>query len=58
MTKNLKAGSYISEEDIFPLRPLKEGCVYPYDMDKVIGMRLKCDIYADDCLKWEMLEFD
>ncbi len=58
MTRDLKAGSYISEEDIFPLRPLKEGCVYPYDMEKVVGMRLNCDISADKCLKWRMLEVD
>lgn len=56
--RDLTAGEYISRQDVYPLRPLKEGCVYPYDIDKIIGKRLKCNVSADDCLKWEMLESD
>lgn len=58
LARDLKAGEYISKQDIFPLRPLKQGCIYPYDMDKVIGKRVNRDVKADECLKWEMLEDD
>lgn len=58
LVRDLKAGECIAKEDVFPLRPLKKDCVYPYDLDKVIGKRLKCDMKADECLTWEVLEDD
>ena len=58
LTRDVKAGGRISRQDIFPLRPLKKGCVYPYDMDKVLGKCLKQDMKADECLTWEVLEDD
>ena len=58
LTRDLKAGEHISRQDIFPLRPLKKDCVYPYDMDKVVGRCLKRDMKADECLTWEVLEDD
>lgn len=58
LIRDIKAGDCITKEDIFPLRPLKEDCVYPYDIDCVIGKRLKRDMKADECLTWEVLEND
>lgn len=58
LTRDLKAGETITKEDIFPLRPLKENCVYPYDMEKVIGRHLNRDMKADECLTWEVLSDD
>lgn len=58
LTRDLKAGDRITREDLFPLRPLKEDCVYPYDMDKVIGRCLNRDMKADECLTWEVLMND
>lgn len=58
LIRDIKAGDCITKEDIFPLRPLKEDCVYPYDIDCVIGKRLKRDMKADECLIWEVLEND
>ena len=54
----MQAGEIIQKNDVFPLRPLKEGCVYPYDMEKVIGKRVKYDIKTDECLLWEMIDND
>lgn len=51
--KELKAGSVIAREDIFPLRPVKEGSIYPYDAEKIIGKKLKRNVKADTCLLWE-----
>ena len=48
----------IKKEDIFPLRPLKVGCVYPYEIEKIIGKRVNRDILTDECLLWEMLQDD
>ena len=56
--KDMKKGDIIKKDDIFPLRPLKKGCVYPYDIDKVVGKRLKKNIKSDECLLWEMIEND
>lgn len=56
--KELKKGEYISSDTVFPLRPLKEGCVYPYDIEKILGKQVKYDVKADECLKWEMIKFD
>lgn len=58
LTRDLRAGDCITREDIFPLRPLKKGCVYPYDMEKVIGKRVRRDVRADECLTWEVLADD
>ncbi len=58
LTRDIKAGESISRQDIFPLRPLKKNCIYPYDMDKVLGKCLKHDMKADECLTWEVLEND
>lgn len=58
LTRDIKAGERITKDDIFPLRPLKGGCVYPYDIEKVIGKRLNCDMKADECLTWEVLSND
>ena len=52
----MKAGDVIYEKDVFPLRPLKKGCVYPYEIESVIGKKLDRDVEADECLKWEMIE--
>lgn len=56
--RNLKAGEILRREDLIPLRPLKHDCVYPYDMEKIIGKKLKFDIKADECLKWELIKND
>lgn len=42
-----KAGSIISEYDIFPVRPIQENGYMPYEMGKLIGKVLKHDVQAD-----------
>ena len=58
VTHNLKKGEILKEEDVFPLRPLKTGCVYPYEVERVIGKKINQDIKEDTCLLWEMLDHD
>jgi N-acetylneuraminate synthase len=45
--KDLTAGSVITPNDIFPVRPINEQGYYPYEMDSLIGRRLKRDVLMD-----------
>mgnify|MGYP003297247491 CR=1 FL=1 len=52
----LKSGDVIKKEDIFPLRPIKANAVMPFDIEKLIGKKIKQDIDKDTCITWEMIE--
>lgn len=54
----LKKGHILTKDDVFPLRPLKDGCIYPYEINKIIGKKLNRDIKQDECLKWENIGHD
>lgn len=56
LKRDLKRGDIIKEEDIFPLRPVKDGAVLPFEKQDVIGKCLTNDKQADECLKWEDVE--
>lgn len=56
LTKDKKKGEVITKEDIFPLRPYKEGGYAPYLENEVIGKILTMDISKDTMLKKEMLK--
>jgi sialic acid synthase SpsE len=55
-TRNLTAGTVLTREMIDVLRPAPEGSVFPYDLERVLGMRLKSDLPRGDALKWADLE--
>lgn len=54
--KSVKAGQIITTEDIFPLRPAKEGAVLPYEVEKIIGKKIIRDVEADTDVSWEDIE--
>ena len=56
LTKDKKKGEVITKEDIFPLRPYKEGGYAPYLENEVIGKILTMDTSKDTMLKKEMLK--
>lgn len=56
--KEIKRGEVITREHLYPLRPIREGSILPYEMDKVIGKRAKVDILEDSYIKWEDLNDD
>ena len=58
INRDMEKGEIIKKGDVFPLRPLKKGCVYPYDIEKVIGKKINRNVKSDECLLWEMLEND
>lgn len=56
LQKDMRQGEIIDESSLFPLRPVYEGGVLPYEIDMVIGKKLTRDISADTCLEWEDVE--
>lgn len=56
LTRDKKKGEVITKEDIFPLRPYKEGGYAPYLENEVIGKILTMDTSKDTMLKKEMLK--
>lgn len=56
LTRDMKQGEKIQKEDVFPLRPVYTDGILPYELDKIIGKRIKRDIHTDECLKWEDIE--
>lgn len=52
-TRVIKKGEILNEMDLFPLRPVKNGAVLPYEMDGVIGKRINRSLDSDSCLMWE-----
>jgi N-acetylneuraminate synthase len=52
-SKDLKAGTVITEDDLFPLRPISENGIEPYQKGDLLGRTLKIDI-----LKGEHFTFD
>lgn len=54
--KDMKKGEKITTAYIFPLRPVYEGAVLPFEKDKILGKVLNKDVKADSCIKWEDIE--
>ena len=54
--RDMKLGEVIKAEDLFPLRPIKATAIPPYEKDRVIGKKLRCDIKADTYLQWKDIE--
>lgn len=47
-TKGLKNGHIVTEADVFPLRPLPENGLPPFEVASIVGKRLKKTVAADD----------
>jgi N-acetylneuraminate synthase len=54
--RELKAGTVLAREMIDILRPAPLDAIFPYDIDRAIGSRLKSDIKEGDYFKWPCLE--
>lgn len=53
--KEIKKGEEITREHLYPLRPIREGSILPYEIDNVLGKRAAKDILVDSHIKWEDL---
>ena len=50
VNKNLKAGTVLKKEDIIVLRPISEGGFKPFEINNLIGKKLKSDIESGEHL--------
>ena len=53
--EDLPAGTVLTRDHIDVLRPAPIGSIFPYDLDRVIGMLLERDLSAGETFGWEML---
>lgn len=54
-TRDIKQGEKINKNDLFPLRPIKEDGIPPYEIDEIVGKNVNKDVKRDTYLKWEDL---
>lgn len=55
-TKTLAKGHVLTREDLFPLRPIPEDGVPPYELETLIGMKLTRDVVTDDYIRRKDVE--
>lgn len=54
--RDLNAGTVLTRELIDVLRPAPADAIFPYDLDRVVGMRVRFDVPAGECLRWATIE--
>jgi N-acetylneuraminate synthase len=55
-SRDLKAEAVLTREMIDVLRPAPADAIFPYQLETVLGMRLRVDLPAGEALRWTMLE--
>jgi sialic acid synthase SpsE len=53
--RDLKAGNVLREDMLEALRPAPRDAVFPFDLVRVVGKKLTCDLPAGECLRWTNL---
>lgn len=51
----LTAGTVLREDMLEALRPAPRDAVFPFDLTRVLGKKLTCDLPAGECLRWTKL---
>jgi N-acetylneuraminate synthase len=54
--RDLRAGTVIGREHIDVLRPAPRDAVFPWQLDCLLGMRLRMDVPAGEHFRWTMFE--
>ena len=54
-TADLKAGTILTENMLEALRPAPADAVMPFDLSRVIGKKLSCDLAQGEYLRWTSL---
>lgn len=54
--RDLAAGTLLSRGMLHVLRPAPRDAVFPYEIDRILGMRLRVDLSAGEYFRWEMVE--
>jgi sialic acid synthase SpsE len=53
--EDLKAGAVLQSNMLEVLRPAPREAIMPFDLPRVVGKKLLCDLPHGECLKWDML---
>lgn len=53
--QDLKAGALLSSEMVEALRPAPRDGIFPYELDRLLGMRLAIDVPLGEHFRWGML---
>jgi N-acetylneuraminate synthase len=53
---DIPRGTRITRELIDVLRPAPRDAIFPYEIDRIVGLRVRRDIPAGEYFKWTMLE--
>ena len=56
LTNNLRKGHILKKKDLISLRPCPKGSIGPQEITKVIGKKLKKNMFFHDCIKWKNLK--
>jgi N-acetylneuraminate synthase len=54
--KNLEVGTILLRDMIEVLRPAPSEAIYPYDLERVIGRRLRYKVHEGEYFTWDKLE--
>jgi N-acetylneuraminate synthase len=54
--EDLKAGTVLKREQVDVLRPAPADAIFPYDVIRVVGQRLRSNVQAGDYFRWIMFE--
>ena len=55
-SKDLKSGHVISKNDLFPLRPISENSFQPFEVNNILGKKIKNDMkFGDHFSKYNLI---
>jgi len=53
---DIKAGSVLERKQVDVLRPAPTDAIFPYELDRLLGLRLRTEVKAGDYFRWSMFE--
>lgn len=54
-TRNIRKGTVLTKDDLFPLRPISVDGIPPYEIGKVLGKKVLRDVLLDEYVRMEYL---
>ena len=54
--RDIKQGEIIKKDDLIMLRPCPEDSIAPFEVEKIIGLKLKSDLDSGTAIKWKDLK--
>ena len=54
--RDMKKGEIINKDDLIMLRPCPEDSIAPFEVEKILGLKLKNDLDSGNAIKWKDLK--